>query len=198
MKNYFLFFSIVLAIALTGCAGPNPYETHYRDIKATAPPKLQNIVRIPPHPPKIIRCDDLRPPIIKGWVDQGYVNIGFSDFSGLGVEPTKGQLTDWAKKVGAEVVLVTVAQRGVKQGVKAVPVYQPGVNLTANTVGNASAYGTYGQAYGNYGQTTTVTSPGTFSTVLVPTTLRDQEFLAVFFAYKKPEFLTSKQKDLGI
>lgn len=68
--------------------------------------------------------------------------------------------------------------------------YNPGTISTTSSSGtaNASAYGTGGSAYGSatYTGTSTTTSPGTFSTTMMPITINRYEYDATFWRKGRP------------
>ena len=173
MKSPILLTLLASALLVSGCV-PNLYTFNYRDIKATVPPNQQNIMRVPTKPPQLLQVDQINDQALL-WYKRGYVPLGYSNFTRYQCVRSilLMEMRHQAEKVGAEVVLWSIAPAGNSVGVMAMPVYQPGLNLTANTTGNASVYGTYGSAYGNYAQTTTVTSPGVCTTQFIPTAWPD-------------------------
>ena len=201
MKIHLRFGSLIALIAtlsLSGCL-INTYSLNYRDIKSTMPPSVLQMIRTPSSPPQVITVDDIYS-VEKQYISRGYILLGYTHL----VAPATGvkAIADYdckllGKKVGADVVLLSIICGQPQQGVMALPTYQPGVNLTATTMGNASVIGGGGPYYGSYGQTTVITSPGTFGTQLVPTTYQPYIHDVACLALKKPEFLTPQQRALG-
>ena len=189
-------FIAAILILFSGCGINSPFETCYRDIKATQAPHLQNVMRLPATPPKLIQVDNMNARV-QEWVKRGYCILGYSDFSGGSLNPylKKVMMTRLAKKVGAEVVLYSIYSAGSKPGILVMPSYNAGVNYTANSIGSIS--GPSGMYAGSYSQNTVVTSPGTFSTQCVPTFIQQFDYTAFFLALKKPEFLTPQQRALA-
>jgi hypothetical protein len=191
----FVFLSII-PIFLSGCGINSPFETCYRDVKATQAPNMQNIMRLPVGPPKLIQVDNINAQALE-WFKRGYYLLGYSEFTGGSLNPylKKVMMTRLAKKVGAEVVLYSIYSAGSKPGILALPSYNAGANYTANTIGSIN--GRSGMYAGSYNQTTTITTPGSFSTQYVPTFIQQSDFTAIFLVLKKPEFLTPQQRALG-
>lgn len=189
--------SVISINLLTGCVG-NLYTNNYRDVKATIAPNMQGCVRTPTNPPQLIQVDDINS-MGASYVKRGYVTLGYSNFTWnyLFKSVVLLEMKHQTEKVGAEIALYSITPGGVMQGVAAIPTYQPGVNIMANTTGNSSVIGGGGPYYGSYGQTTVITSPGTFGTQYVPTATQLYNYSAVFLALKKPEFLTPQQRALG-
>ena len=120
-----------------------------------------------------------------------------------------------AKKVGADLVLYSSAYLGSQQVAESFLEYHPGETSTTTSSGtvNANAYGSGGYAYGtgNYYGTSTTTSPGTFSTQVVPVTVQTYRYDAAFFRRAKsppisgiipqplsPELRDKLQRNTGI
>jgi hypothetical protein len=185
-----------ILIFVSGCGINSPFETCYRDVKATQAPHLQNVMSLPSTPPKLIQVDNMNANV-QEWVKRGYCILGYSDFSSGSLNPylKKVMMTRLAKKVGAEVVLFSIYSAGSKPGILAMPSYNVGANYTANSIGSIS--GPSGMYAGSYSQNTVVTSPGTFSTQYVPTFIQQFDYIAFFLALKKPEYLTPQQRALA-
>lgn len=120
---------------------------------------------------------------------RNYNCIGFSGFQGA-VTLTDAMLREQAKKVGADVVLYASKYQGSQQVAVPYTQYQPGQTSTTTSTGtvNANAYGTGGYAYGNanYYGTSTTTTPGTFSTTVVPVTVQRYEYGISYWRRCKP------------
>jgi len=190
--------TLVATLSLSGCL-INTLSLNYRDLKATMPPSVQQSIRTPSAPPKIIEVDDIRAQVAQ-YISRGYVLLGYTHLvlPGAGVKAIVNyDLELLGKRVRADVVLYSLTRGQPQQGVMALPTYQPGVNLSATTTGNASIMGEGGPYYGNYGQTTVITSPGTYGTEWVPATYQSFIHDAACLALKKPEFLTPQQRALG-
>ena len=99
-------------------------------------------------------------------VAKGYRVIGYSGFTSTKA-PTKAQAISQAKKIGADIVMVTWEYQN--QETNSVPVmnYTPGTSST--TYSNANAYGSNGSSAYGYGTSTTYTQ-GTYSTSYVQQT----------------------------
>jgi len=121
----------------------------------------------------------------------GYAFIGYSGFQG----PPQSQdmLMSEAKKVGADIVLSSCVYLGSQQTAVPYLQYNPGQTSTTTSSGtvNANAYGSGGYAYGtgNYYGSSTTTSPGTFSTQIVPVTVQRYQYEAEFFRKHKKSIL---------
>lgn len=118
----------------------------------------------------------------------GYGLIGFSAFR----SPTQSD-SAWmaqAKKVGADVVLISSEYLGSEQMVVPYNQYSPGQSYTATSSGtvNANARGSGGYAYGtgNYYESSTTTAPGTFNTQLIPVIVQRYQYEAGFFRRMPP------------
>ena len=107
-----------------------------------------------------------------------------------------------AKKVGADFVLNSCVYLGSQQVAVPLVHYQPGQTYTTTSSGtvNANAFGNGGYAYGtgNYYGTSTTTSPGTFSTQVVPVTVQRYQYDAAFFRRTKPPIVGILQKPLPV
>lgn len=170
-------------INLTGCVtAPNGFRRFYRDLAGEgitnlAPYSGTTKIFMPSNP-----TNDFN-----NLMRNGYVLIGESSFQGP--PQSNGALMSQAKKVGADVVLVSSAYLGSQQ--TAVPwiQYNPGQTYTTTTSGtvNANAWGSGGYAYGtgNYYGNSTTTTPGTFSTQIIPVTVQLYSYDAGFFR-KRP------------
>jgi hypothetical protein len=118
----------------------------------------------------------------------GYALIGVSAFQGP--QQSDNALMAQAKKVGADLVLISCVYLGSEQGAVPWVQYHPGQSYTTTSSGtaNANAWGSGGYAYGtgNYYGTSTTTSPGTFSTQMVPVTVHRYQYQAGFFRKVRP------------
>lgn len=122
----------------------------------------------------------------------GYIIIGGSEFEGS-VTVTEGQLMEQGKKVGADIVLFSSNFKGSSQSVVPFVQYHPGATSTTYSSGtvHATAYGTGGRAYGTatYSGTSTTTSPGSFSTSMMPVTVHRYGYTATFLRKGRPPVL---------
>jgi hypothetical protein len=109
-------------------------------------------------------------------VQDGFVLLGVASFQ-TGGRVTLDQIRDQAKQVGADTVLWSDKYLGSQQAIVPLPQYNPGTTSTTNT------YGTLNTAYGsaNYNASSTTTTPGTFSTEMVPITIQRYEYSATFW-----------------
>jgi hypothetical protein len=175
-------------INLTGCVtSRNGFSQFYQD-RAGA-----GITNMPPYSgtTKIITGSSDPKNDVKDLYRNGYLMIGESAFQG----PPQGNnaLMSQAEKVGADVVLVTSVYLGSEQTAVPFMQYNPGQTYTTTSSGtvNANAYGSGGYAYGtgNYYGNSTTTSPGTFSTQMVPVTVQRYQYDAAFFRKMPPTIL---------
>lgn len=147
-------------------------------------------------------------------LQRGYVMVGSCAFHGAG-RVTQEMLVQQAKAVGADIVLTRVADEGSRQVAMPYVQYHPGTTSTTETTGtaNANAYGSSGgYAYGtaNYSGTSTTTTPGTYSTEMVPVTVESYAYGATFWrkgvpptfgvnvAGLPPELRQSLQRNTGV
>jgi len=95
-----------------------------------------------------------------------------------------------ATKVGADVVLYGCQYLGSQQTAMPWIQYNPGQSYTTTSSGivNANTYGSGGNAYGtaNYYGSSTTTTPGSFSTQMIPITVQRYQYDAAFFRKARP------------
>lgn len=167
IKTGWLLIALCILADLTGCVTmPNGFSQFYQD-RAGA-----GITNFLPYSgtTKIFSTGNL-PNDARDVYRNGYGLIGESAFQGP--PQADGALMPEAKTVGADLVLLSCKYLG-SQDV-AVPwiQYSPGQTYTttsSGTVGNA-----------NFSGTSTTTSPGTFSTQVVPITIQRYEYDAAFY-----------------
>jgi PDZ domain len=189
MENKTIGLAAIFATALVGLTGcvttPNGFSQFYQD-RAGA-----SITNAPPYSgsTKILTAATTN-----DWMElyrNGYALLGVSAFQGP--PQANNALLGQAKKVGADVVLFSCSYLGSAQ--IAVPwiQYNPGQSSTTTSSGtvNANAWGSGGSAYGtaNYYGNSTTTSPGTFSTQVVPVTVQRYQYEAGFYRKIKPPIL---------
>ena len=178
-----LLMALAALINLTGCVTTNGFSQFYQD-RAGA-----GITNLPPYSgsTKIIPSSDTVNDA-KELIRNGYGLIGFSDFSGP--PQSDRELMYQAKKVGADVVLLTSTYLGSEQRVVPLTQYNPGQSSTTTSSGtvNANAWGSGGYAYGtgNYYGSSTTTTPGTFNTQYIPVTVQRYQYEAGFFRKMPP------------
>jgi len=179
-----MLIALCALVNLTGCiTTPNGFRKFYQDKAGTlitncAPYSGSTKVYAAANPMNDVR--DL--------YRNGYVLIGESAFQGP--RQSNGALMSQAKKVGADIVLLSSAYLGSQQ--TAVPwiQYNPGQTYTTTSSGivNANAWGSGGYAYGtgNYYGTSTTTTPGTYSTQVIPVTVHRYQYHAGYFRKMPP------------
>lgn len=187
-KRFYLLVVLGLLIPLTGCVtARNGFSQFYQDRAGAA------ITNMPPYSgtTRIVTGSADPKNDVKDLFRNGYLMIGESAFQG----PPQGNnaLMSQAKKVGADVVLVTSAYLGSQQTAVPFMQYNPGQTYTTTSSGtvNANAYGSGGYAYGtgNYYGSSTTTSPGSFTTQMVPITVQRYQYDAAFFRKMQPTIL---------
>ena len=188
LKYFLLLLAICVITSLTGCVtARNGYADFYQD-RAGA-----NITNLPPYSgsTRIVPQSSNPTNDFKEIYRNGYALIGYSGFQG----PPQSQdmLLSQAKKVGADIVLTSCIYLGSQQGAVPNLQYHPGQTYTTTSSGtvNANVYGNGGYAYGtgNYYGNSTTTSPGTFSTQMVPVTIQKYQYEAGYFRKLKQSVL---------
>jgi hypothetical protein len=181
---------VIFSCLMTGCVSPNYYSQFYRD---NLPSLGTNVVNLLPYSGQTRIVTVTNPTNdIKQLLRSGYVPIGSSAFQVTGaIDPDS--LMFQAKHVGSDVVLCGTAYLGSYQGAMPWLQYPPGTTSTTYSSGtmNANAYGSGGYAYGtgNYYGNSTTTTPGTFSTQMVPVTMSRYQYNAVFWRKRRPPVL---------
>ena len=126
-------------------------------------------------------------------LQNGYQIIGESSFWCVDCPITKPMLDEQAKKVGADTVLYFTKYEGSEQGYATVPVYHPGTTSYTTSSGNmtANVFGSGGSAFGSgsYMGTSTTTTPGTFTSQIVPVTRQRFTDWVSFWRKGKPPVL---------
>jgi hypothetical protein len=120
-------------------------------------------------------------------IKKGYQIIGYSGFTS-GRSVTKEQAVKHAKKVGANIVLMSSKFDKTVTGTIPITTYQPGgtstVTTHSNSTTNASAYGSggYAKGYGTTSGTSTsyINNPGTSQTNYIPYSTDRYKYLAYF------------------
>jgi hypothetical protein len=165
--------------SLTGCiTTPNGFAQFYQD-RAGA-----GITNLPPYSgsTRVFTASNTTNDV-KDLYRNGYALLGVSAFQGP--PQSDNALMSQAKKVGADVVLLSSMYLGSEQAAVPWVQYNPGQTYTTSSSGtvNANAWGSGGYAYGtgNYYGTSTTTSPGTFSTQMIPVTVHRYQYEAGFF-----------------
>ena len=202
MKNYWVLLGVIaLLFVITGCASSsNGFSQFYQD---KAGPGITNA---PPYSgiTKIVYSSDPKNDSQEAYRN-GYWLIGESAFTGPPQSETA--LMYQAKKVGADLVLNNYNYLGSQQVATPVLHYNPGQTYTTTSSGtvNANAWGSGGYAYGtgNYYGSSTTTSPGTFDTQMIQTTVQRYQYDVGFFRKAKgppisgiiPQPLTPEMRD---
>lgn len=188
MENKIIGLAAIVAVTLvnlTGCVtAPNGFSTFYQDRLGAS------ITNLPPYSgiTKILTESANPTNDVKELYRNGYILIGSSAFQG----PPQSQdaMMSQAKKIGADAVLYSCVYLGSQQTTVPWIQYNPGQSSTTSSSGtvNANAWGSGGYAHGtgNYYGTSTTTSPGTFSTQIVPITVQRYQYQAGFFRKLKP------------
>ena len=179
---------IALAL-LAGCA-TNPFAQFYHDNMTQFPPEMQQRLLPPSANPEIIVVAQSDAKVqARHLMEKGFAALGFAGFKGSG-KASRNNLTEQAKKVGADVVIYSSQYSHTERGVQAVSTYEPGQTYTTTSYGSATAniyggrYNAYG--YGNYSDYTTTSSSGTVHTDYVPYERRVNEHSASFWRRVKP------------
>lgn len=188
MKIHQVLLTALSVGSLCGCAS-NPFKQFYSDKTANVAPAVLS-KRLMPYSgaTQVFTTPDHQR---DGQVlmQRGYLVIGESAFEGA-VSVTEAQIKDQAKIVGADIVLWSSSYQGASQAAVPFVQYQPGANSTTYSSGtvNANAYGTGGSAHGTatYSGYSTTTSPGTFSTTIVPITVHRYAHGATFWRKARP------------
>lgn len=185
-----LILVVVFPFLMTGCVSPNYYTQFYRD---ALPSAGTNAAILLPYSGQTRIVTATNPTNdYNQLVRAGYMPLGESFFQASGsIEPSSMMFQ--AKKVGADVVLCQSLYLGSYQGAMPLLQYHPGTAATTYSSGtmNANAYGSGGFAYGtgNYYGSSTTTTPGTFSTQVVPVTMSRYQYEAIFWRKRKPPIL---------
>jgi PDZ domain len=178
-------FAGIAALMLSGCV--NNFSRFY-----TAATVSRNVTLSPySGSTQVFSSSDLQADGLK-LAEQGYTRIGVASFQ-TGGRVTLDQLRDQAKEVGADTVLWSNRYLGSQQSVVPFMEYHPGTTSTTNTFGtvnaNANVYGSSGYANvvgsANYNGYSTTTTPGTFSTEMMPITVQRYEYGATFWRKAK-------------
>jgi len=161
---------IVAGLLLSGCQAPNYWEQYYQgqDIPAKYTYSGRTL------------CTAGNAEACKNLIRDCFLYIGETNFRAAGNVDLES-LQKLGEKVGADVIVYAVDNEQTSQGARVVPIYHPGAVSTTYANGYGSAYGTYGSATANYYGTATTYNSGTYSTAVVPVTIVQRDYHAVFF-----------------
>lgn len=122
-------------------------------------------------------------PSVQMLLRQGYIVIGYASFE-ANARDYDSALHAQAKKVQADIVLLSSSYAGTRTGVMPLTVYKPGQTYTTYSTGqvNANAFGSGGYAQGtaNYSGTATTTASGSIETNYVPYNIQRNQYGAIF------------------
>lgn len=184
-KNMALnFLSVVVLISfISGCAA-NQFARFYHDYTANIPPAQISKVLMPySGRTQVFSTNDMKKDSDE-LARRGYVLLGESSFQGA-VRVTPKMLQNQAQDVGADIVLYYSQYQGSEQTAMPFLQYNPGQSSTTYSSGtvNANAYGSGGYAHGtgSYSGTSSTSSPGTYSTSMVPVTVHHYIHDATFW-----------------
>jgi hypothetical protein len=174
-------------LTLTGCMTPNSFSQFYNDYTHGG---TTNLPTWAGHTSVFSSANLVEDG--KDLIRKGYILIGESAFQST-APTTEQMILIQARKVGADVVLYKATYLGSQQTEMPMIHYNPGQTYTTSSSGvlNANAYGSSGYAYGSgtYFGNSTTTTPGTYSTEMVPMTLNYYSHDAVFFRKNWPPTL---------
>ncbi len=187
-KSLLLVICSVLTVFISGCAtGTNAYSQYYKELPGTdistlfpysGTTQFQPASTDPMHDSEEL-------------LRNGYRLMGISEFQGP--NQTDDALKSQATKVGADVVLYSCGYVGSQQTATPYIQYHSGQTFRTTSSGtvNANAWGNGGYAYGtgNYHGSSTTTTPGTYSTEMVPVTAQLYQYETAFFRKAKPPIL---------
>jgi serine protease Do len=187
------------AVLLSGCA-TNNFSKFYTDRTAGVPPAVLS-QRLRPYSgsTQIVRSDDLQIQY-QQFLRRGFVALGESSFEGSG-KNTEEQLTEQGKAVGADVVLYTNRYQGSEQRNIPLLQYNPGQTSTTSTQSTTNAnvrtnYGTSAYGTANTTGNSTTTTPGTYSTHVVPITVHRYGHSAIYMRKAKAAILGTNVANL--
>ncbi len=203
MKNLMNWIPVSTLTLLCGlfCAScaSNDFKRFYTDFTKTASPDVIAKLFEPYSGSSTVYSTNNPEADAYSLASKGFQLLGSSGFESAGVV-TNDMLLSQAKSVGADIVLCQSAYVRSEQGVRAVPIYNPGQTTTTNANGvvTADAYGTGGSGHATanfYGAATTTTS-GTFSTQFVPQTYHRYSHNAWYWRKAKPRMFGADIDDL--
>jgi len=178
---HYLALPVLVGIALSGCV--NDFNRFYSNA-----PISPNVTLLPySGATQVFSSSNLTSDGLR-LAGDGYTRIGVASFQ-TGGRVTVDQLRAQAKEVGADIVLWANHYLGAQQAVVPFMQYNPGTMSTTNSYGtvnsSANAYGSGGFASAtgtaNYNGYSTTTTPGTFSTEMMPITVQRYEYGATFW-----------------
>ena len=171
---------LLLIVLVSGCT--NFFNKFYRAGNPQAIVATQaQFVPPPAKPALFLHSDDLRADQ-KRMAEDGYILIGYSDFYAPAKKVHEDQAVEQGKAVGASVVLYRSKYKDTNSGVIPYTVANPAQVSTVNTSG--TVYGNSGSA--NYNSTSTVTSPGGYSTYAIPYSVTRNDYFASYWAKRDP------------
>jgi serine protease Do len=184
--------SMIVGLALLAGCATNDFKTFYSDDTAGIPAELLATSLEPFSGKTTIYGTQNYEADARVMQQRGFTRIGVSGFVGA-VSVTNEQLLEQAKFVGADAILYTTAYEGSEVVTSPLITYKPGTTSTTYNTGtaNANAYGSGGSAYGTamYSGTSTTTTPGTYSTTMIQSTVERHSHTASFWRKAAPSRL---------
>jgi hypothetical protein len=177
------FLAIVSSVLLlTGCISPGGFGDYYRatvTVPGTLAPFSGECWVLTTEYPSTEESK---------LIAKGYVQIGVSEFEGPAIHWK--QIEKQGERVQADHAIFYGYEIATRSGVVAVPIYQPGTTQTTTTTGtiNTTAGPTLNtggiqqvQANTVYSGVTTTTTPGTYSSTVVPYSIKIYRHRATFW-----------------
>lgn len=183
MKNIIIF--IVLIAILQGCA--TPFSTFYHDKTGGLDITQIPYIIVTNEDPKLIQGSDDEMDSMK-MLEDGYVLIGYSLFNSGDVNISDA--IDQAKTVKAAVVFVYSKHTNTESGV--LPLTRPNKQTSMTNI-QGNIYGPGG--FATYSGNTSTTTYGT-KTTYVPYTVNKSDYLATYWAKRKPPIFGAYLVDL--
>lgn len=187
---------VITIFSLTGCAAPNYFSKFYQDNLPAYEGHTESLL---PYSGKTKIINATNPDDFKRLIRSGYSLIGESHFEVSGAIG-EGMILAQGKSVGADIVLYGNSYLGSYKGSQPLMQYNPGTTSTTYSSGtvNVNAFGSGGYAYGNgvYSGNSTTTTPGTFSTQMIPVTISRYQHDAVFLRKSRPPILGTSVRSI--
>lgn len=135
MKNMRLVLIFPVLIVLNACG----YSQNYHSFNA--PPELIALHRSGPAPetPRVEHVDDITMEVIDSYMKEGFLAIGYSDFTSSGIERESNAISK-GRSLGVDLVVIAAPKfSGSTQ--TTVPVMTPVTSTTVSNYGYATTYG---------------------------------------------------------